>query len=250
MSRISLLFDLQQIDSALDKFGARLKQLESQMVDSPELIAARADHEQSVQEHATRHAELKQLSHETEEVSSRLKLQEKRLYDGTIKNPKELGQVQEEAWHLKARFKTLEDAMLDKMMQTEESEATVNEKASQLDLVTKEWEQFQAGLMEEKDLLDEQVKALRVKRHRAASEVPAGDLQVYETLRRTKRGVAVAAVHNGLCGGCHTGVPAHVLRVARTSNDFTMCPSCARILYPVDQVKFKEFDHDLDNVAR
>src|SRR5438045_1759021 len=108
MSRISQLFDLQQIDSSLDRRVARMRHIDEQTVDSPELVAARAAQAGARTMLAGRQAALKQLSHEAEDLSIRVKTQEKRLYDGKIKNPKELAQVQEEVEHLKSRFKALE----------------------------------------------------------------------------------------------------------------------------------------------
>jgi hypothetical protein len=250
MSRVSQLFDLQQIDSGLDRRVARMRQIDEQMSDSPELVAARERYDLSRRTLTEKQAELKHLSHEADDTSTRLKAQEKRLYDGSIKDPRELTQVQEEVWHLKTRFKALEDSVFDAMVQVEEAESAVAGVGDELDHIENDWRQFQAGLMEEKDKLTEQAKVLQVKRQRAIAEVQWADLQVYERMRRSKGGVAVAAVQGGLCGGCHVAVPVHVLRVARASADFTACPTCGRILYPVDDVKFKEFDHDLDNVAR
>lgn len=250
MSRISQLFDLQQIDTGLDRRVARMRQIDEQTADSPALLAARASHQEAADVLSERQAQLKRLTHEADDVSARLKSQEKRLYDGTIKNPKELTQVQEEVFHLKARLKETDDSVLEAMMAAEEAEQSLASRADELDLATKEFDRFKGGLIQEKDNLTDQAKVLQLKKHRLQSELPWADLQTYERLRHSKGGVAVAAVQKGLCTGCHVGVPAHVLRMARTSNDFTPCPTCGRILYPVDEVKFKEFDHDLDNIAR
>lgn len=250
MSRVSQLFDLQQIDSNLDRRAARLRQIEELMVDTPALISARAALDDARNLLAARQDELKRLTHESEDVSGRARAQEKRLYDGSVKNPKELAQIQEEVGHLKSRNRSLEDSSLDVMMLVEEAENVVTERTAELENVTKEWEQFQAGLMEEQDKLPEQVKVLQVKRQKAVSELAWNDLQAYERLRRSKGGVAVAAVQDGSCGACRVSVPAQLLRAARTSPDFTFCPSCGRILYPTAEVKFKEFDHNLDNINR
>src|SRR5439155_24786612 len=111
MSRISQLFDLQQIDSSLDRRVTRMRQIDEQTVDSAELVAARAVLGENRITLARLQAALKQLSHEAEDISTRIKAQDKRLYDGKIKNPKELSQVQEEVDHLKSRLKSLEDSI-------------------------------------------------------------------------------------------------------------------------------------------
>jgi len=250
MSRISHLYDLQQIDTALESRVARMRQIDGQMADSPELIAARTSYEEASARLANEQARLKKASKDAEDTSTRIRTQEKRLYDGSIKNPKELGQVQEEVGHLKARLKEQEDAVIDAMMAVEEAEAVRQSCQDDLDKVSQDWQKYKDGLVEEKDKLLSQAKVLQVKRQRAVAELPWADLQTYERLRRAKAGVAVAAVKEGLCGGCHVGVPAHILRLARSSEEFVSCPSCARLLYPVGAVKFEEFNHDLDNINR
>jgi predicted nucleic acid-binding Zn-ribbon protein len=250
MTRISQLFDLQQIDTGLDRRSARLRQIDEQMVDTPELVAARQAHAESQNLVNERQSALKRLTDEAEDVSRRAKGQEKRLYDGSIKNPKELGQIQEEVAHLKSRLKSLEDSEIDTMLLVEEADNALAERKNDLDQALKEWEQFQAGLLEERDKLVEQLKVLQTKRQKTMNEIPWADLQAYERLRRMKGGVAVAAVQDGSCGACRVGVPVHILRGARAGTEFTLCASCGRILYPTAEVKFKEIDHTMDNINR
>jgi uncharacterized protein len=250
MSRTGQLYDLQQIDSGLDGRVARMRQIDEQMADKAQVAEVQAAHAEAEKHLAREQARLKQATREVDDTSAYLKKEEKRLYDGSIKNPKELAQVQEEVGHLRVRLKTQEDAVLDAMVAVDEAEAAMAERTQELDLATKERQQFEAGLLEEKDKLLSQAKVLQVKRQRAVTELPWNDLQTYERLRRSKGGMAVAAVRDGLCGGCHVGVPAHILRHAKAGTDLTMCPSCGRILYPIGEVKFEEFNHDLDNITR
>ncbi|MDQ3930381.1 MAG: C4-type zinc ribbon domain-containing protein, partial [Chloroflexota bacterium] len=185
-----------------------------------------------------------------DDTSNRIKTQEKRLYDGSIKNPKELGQVQEEVGHLKGRLKQQEDELIDLMLSVDRAEEASREQQAALEAAEQESRQYKAGLSEEKDKLLQQAKVLQVKRQRFVNEVPWADLQTYERLRRAKGGIAVADVREGKCGGCGTRVPVNVLRAARAGSDFAYCPTCGRMLYPSGDLKFQEFDHNLDNVDR
>src|SRR5438132_13780221 len=212
MSRVSQLYDLQQIDSALDSRAARLRQIDEEMGDTPALIIARSTHQEAQSQLAGRQAELRKLSHDVEDTTTRLRIQEKRLYDGKIKNPKELSAVQEEVGHLKSRLKQQEDDTIEAMLAVEAAEEAANARGQELEIALKESQQYKDGLMEERDKLTSQVKVLQVKRQRIITTLPWADLQVYERLRRSKHGVAVAGVQRGLCDGCHVAVPAHVLR--------------------------------------
>jgi len=238
------------IDSGLDSRVARMRQIDEQMADSPELVAARAALEEMSAKLAAEQATLKQLSHDGDETTTRLRALEKKMYDGSVKNPKELGQMQEEVGHLRERSKSLEERTLDAMLEVEAAETEQAAAQEALDAVAREQEQYHAGLVEEKEKLLSQAKVLQVKRQRSITELPWADLQVYERLRRSKGGVAVAPVRGGLCEGCHVDVPATVMRQARSGTEITTCPTCGRILYPLGEAKYKAFDHDLDNIDR
>ena len=250
MSRVASLYDLQMIDSGLDSRVARMRQIDEQMADNPELLSARAALDEASARLAAEQATLKQLSHDGDETSTRLRTLEKKMYDGSVKNPKELGQMQEEVGHLRERSKSLEERTLDSMLAVEAAESEQTQAQEALDGLTREQETYHAGLLEEKDKLLGQAKVLQVKRQRSITELPWADLQVYERLRRSKGGVAIAAVRGGLCEGCHVAVPATVMRQARSGTELTTCPTCGRILYPLGEAKYTAFDHDLDNIDR
>lgn len=250
MSRTSALYELQQVDSGLDSRVARMRQIDERMGDREELTIARAQYEEIASRLAQEQATLKNLSHEAEETGSRLRGLDRKMYDGSIKNPKELGQMQEEASHLRVRLKTLEDSALDVMLALEETEDVEAEAMKHLESVQHEQELFHTGLTEEKDKLMGQAKVLQVKRQRSVGELPWADLQLYERMRRSKGGLAVVEVRNSICGGCHSTIPASVLRQARTHAEITTCPTCGRIIYPLGEVKYEQFDHNLDNVDK
>jgi predicted nucleic acid-binding Zn-ribbon protein len=158
--------------------------------------------------------------------------------------------MQEEVEHLRVRSKSLEERTLDAMLAVEAAESEQTQAQEALDALTREQETYHAGLLEEKDKLLGQAKVLQVKRQRSITELPWADLQAYERLRRSKAGVAIAAVRGGLCTGCRVAVPATVMRQARSGTELTPCPTCGRILYPLGEAKYTAFDHDLDNIDR
>lgn len=250
MSRVNSLYELQQIDSAMQSRVVRMRQIDEQMSDSPELLAVRLHAKQVADALAAEQTRLKQASHLVEDTSIRLRSQEKRLYDGSIKNAKELGAVQEEVDHLKQRFKEQEDATIDLMLSVEASEDVSRQEQAALEAAEKTSEQYKLGLMEERDKLMQQAKVLQVKRQRSTTELPVADLQLYERLAKAKGGTAVSGVRDGVCSGCHTAISTNVIRLARTSTDLVLCPHCGRILYPLGTIEFKAFDHDLDNVDK
>lgn len=250
MSRASQLYDLQEVDSGLDTRVSRMRQIDAAMSDSEEMLAARAANDEAANLLESEQKELKRLSHESEEANTRLKTLERKMYDGSVKNPKELGQMGDEVAHLKVRSKTLEDSALDAMMATEAAEEAKAAAQERLDNAAKEQETYHRGLSEEKEKLLTQARVLHGKRQRMIADIPWADLQAYERLRRAKGGIAVAAARGGTCSACHATVAVSVMRQARIPTELTPCPTCGRFLYPLGEVHYEEFDNTLENVDK
>ena len=54
---------------------------------------------------------------------------------------------------------------------------------------------------------------------------------MYDGLRRTRGGLAVAEVAQRTCQGCRISLPVNEEIRARTSPDLVFCQSCGRILH-------------------
>ena len=56
-------------------------------------------------------------------------------------------------------------------------------------------------------------------------------LEEYERQFRLKDGVAVAALENEICQGCHVKSPTHIVHAVKAAKVVTTCLNCGRILY-------------------
>ncbi|HEX8219201.1 MAG TPA: hypothetical protein VF914_08305, partial [Chloroflexia bacterium] len=79
MSRVAPLYELQQVDTALQSRVSRMRQIDESMADSPELLAARADAEDAAGYLADLQDRLRKASEAVDETSRRIKTQDKRL---------------------------------------------------------------------------------------------------------------------------------------------------------------------------
>ncbi|MHA3772856.1 C4-type zinc ribbon domain-containing protein [Verrucomicrobiota bacterium sgz303538] len=61
--------------------------------------------------------------------------------------------------------------------------------------------------------------------------LPTSILGHHDALKERGR-LSVAAARNGVCGGCHLGIPkGTVLELRRTRNELTMCNNCGVFLF-------------------
>jgi predicted nucleic acid-binding Zn-ribbon protein len=231
MSRTTQLYELQQVDTALDERVARHQNVTAALADSAERDAARAARDAAHQALTDAQVQARLLNGEIEDLTAKIATEEKKLFGGGVKNPKELSSIEHEVASLKRRKAEREDRLLDAMETLEARQAAFAAAQEQLASVEATWQQRQAGLLEDKDQLETQLRALKIKRDRMAGDVPWADLTTYDRIRRAKRGVAVATVVQDTCQGCRVTVPNSVLRQVKIGQEFALCPTCSRILH-------------------
>ena len=103
--------------------------------------------------------------------------------------------------------------------------------AEQLSQVRANKSALSTKLTREQTSISDEVQRLQVERQAATSSVPEADLKLYNQLRQSRRGVAVARVTDTYCTACGSTLSAALLHAARSPNQITRCDSCGRILY-------------------
>ncbi len=86
-------------------------------------------------------------------------------------------------------------------------------------------------LLADQDSLSRDLADLQAERNATISRVDADVLKTYETLRKQRRGLAVAEVTENACRACGTTLNAALQQSARHATELVYCPSCGRILY-------------------
>ena len=231
MSKPETLYRLQTIDLEIDERSRRLKEVKAVLEGNEELQRmwqALQKGEKMLSRQRTRlrdqELEMRSLAHKIASV-------EDRLYGGRIKNPKELGNLQDEVQYLKRRKSELEDQVLESMIEVEESEASVTEQRERLARLEEEWQETQVRLSAEQNELVNRLSQLKAKRAKLQKTIEAGDLALYEDLRRRRYGQAVALLEGELCQACRVTLPSSKAQQARQGEALTLCGSCERILY-------------------
>jgi predicted nucleic acid-binding Zn-ribbon protein len=225
------LYALQEIDSAIEAVKASLAAVEEQLGESEELIAGRqaVDEGRDALEDVSK--QQRELEWQVDDLRSRLSDVESKLYGGSVRNPKELASVQEEANILKGQLRRREDELLDLMVRGEERQAALREAEGSLAEVESRWRQGQGELVGEKERLEGELAGLEERRGQQSGSIEARVLALYDTLRERRQGRAVVKVERGMCGGCRISLPMTVLQKARSGLDVVQCVSCERILY-------------------
>ena len=231
MTLLSSLVELQDIDSELDAARARLEGVRERFGENEEIAALQ-------EEIPSLEAELKTLQSEAKEIEAdvatrreKIAHEEGRLYDGTVRNPKELKGIQQEVEGLRKHLTEQEDAQLALLGRLEEVTGSLTSKRADLAEKTATWKAEQDDLRRQEAELEKEIARVDASRQDAAGRVAAPTLTQYDQIRRRRQGKAVARIERGVCTGCRITLPAAVLQRSRNVNALVQCPSCERILF-------------------
>lgn len=227
---IDQLRDLQTTDSALDQRRERLARVRELLADRSAVEQAQA--ERDAAEVARRRAEGEQLDLELEVANLRAKIaaNQKKLYSGKG-SPKELQSLQAEIEQDERLVSDREDRLLAAYDATAAATAARDAAQQRLEEVTRRWQAEHDALEQEAAALTTELARLTAERQARAAALDPQALRTYEHLRRTKGGLAVAAIRQRACQGCRVTLPANVELRARAGRELVTCQNCGRILY-------------------
>jgi len=225
------LYQLQELDLEIESNEQAVNQIARQLGKSQAVIKTQAEFTQA-QQHVE---ELKRQQHSAEweinDLGDKLTTAEDKLYSGTVKNPKELSNLQHETDGLKARRNQLEDETLETMDQAELATASVTSLGSKLKKLEAEWHNQQQQLSTAMEQLKTTLSDLKHKRQQLSADIDPSTVEFYHELKKQK-GTAVAKIEQGICHGCRISLSTAELQQAR-SGSLVQCSSCGRILFVV-----------------
>jgi len=231
MSKAKQLYELQEIDLGIERRTETLTQLRSQLGKDDDLVSVR-----TALDTARKHlADLEHQQHTAEwgvdDLGKKIAVEEKKLYDGSLKNPRELMNLQHEIDLFKERHREQEEQLLAIMMEVDAKQQAVALKRSELEVMERDWEANQERLSREQTDLEADLTMLEQKRESLGGQTDSASLEIYEELRQAKQGLAVAKVVQGRCQGCRISLPMSDQQRARTGHRLVTCSNCGRILY-------------------
>jgi uncharacterized protein len=225
------LYQLQKIDLKIDSITRRLNEIARIRNDN----SAHKTIEQSLLSVNNLLTEQNHIYNELEDKirSKKLKIEqsESSLYGGLVKNPKELQDLQSEIKSLKTSLSSLEDDQLQIMIiqesldrELETVRVSMKELESQLEI------QYSSLFTEEAEKKIE-LEKIHQERKAILEQINSENLDHYQSLRKTKNGIALATIEDGCCAVCGSTLTPAECQQAKSPNRMATCASCGRILY-------------------
>ncbi|NIS82105.1 MAG: hypothetical protein GTO14_18285 [Anaerolineales bacterium] len=231
MSRVSSLHRLQELDQALDKNRERVEEILRILEDDSKIVhlkQALREVEDILQKARASHSK---ADHIVASQRAKIEQTERTLYSGTVRNPKELQDRQQEAESLKRYLVTLEDRLLDAMIELEEAEARHDAASNELSQAEGTRAAEHQDLTSEKERLLADISRKEAEREAALTDVDVEDLELYNTLRARFAGRVVSVEQDGNCSACGVELARSLLQELRTGDDLIRCRQCGRVLY-------------------
>jgi uncharacterized protein len=233
MGATAHLLELQQLDTAIDRLRGRIATLTA----GSELTAAVRDADAA----EARLGEIKlqldaldrdtgRLEHDVDSLRQKAAAEEQRMASGAVANARELEAIGHEVTNLRRRIADREEEELAIMEQRETLAAAEKDAAETATNLREAADRLRAAAGDELTAAEAELAAREAERPAALAAVDPEVLQLYEELRPQKKGVAAAALVEGVCQGCHEQLSAVELSSVRSTEGIPRCEHCRRIL--------------------
>ena len=226
---LSVLIELQALDSAIDAARKRLAEIPaleragSQQVTAATvaLDAAKASANESA-------AARKLVEKDVAAIDTRLAKFED--HKAVVKTNDEFHALQREVAASQEQKNALEEKVLEFMMEADTLAAKVKDADGVVAAATKALERMKATHAAEQATLEAKVAALVAERTQTATRVDKPTFTKYEQLLKGRRGVAVSRMEGELCTTCHIAMRPAVAAKVRKNEELLTCDNCQRIL--------------------
>jgi predicted nucleic acid-binding Zn-ribbon protein len=231
LTQVTEIRTLQEIDNEAEGHRAALDEVERRLAASEVLDSARERLAGAETELAAVKREQRKVEGDIEGLSARIAPEEKRLYDGSVRNPKELASIQHEVELLREQRTKLEDQLLEVMQRLEAAETEHVAARSDATRAEEARDRELTDLTAQSVRLKDAIAAVEVKRDAQLPKILPRNLKTYQDVRKRRGSAAVSRINGGNCGGCRVSIPEAVRRKAFTADELAQCPNCASILY-------------------
>jgi predicted nucleic acid-binding Zn-ribbon protein len=230
LQTLKALVSLQEIDVRIRELEKDREQIPSRLTEIETILGGK-DSELAGERNQLDEAEMsrRMLEGDLKAEKEKIKKWEARLTE--IRSNRDYQALSREIEAARKANLGIEDEILKKMQEIEDLKASIS-------LKEQDMAGLNDGLSSERDELEEKLRSINDKisgedqlRTRAKQAVEDRWLRQYETIRKRRDGVAVVAVLDEHCQGCHMGIPPQLYNIVLKGERIETCPYCHRIVY-------------------
>jgi len=228
------LVRVQEVISAVDAVQERIVAIPVEVARlEKELLAAQKEIETERARVQELGKDRRRLEMELMGVETRITKYQAQLLD--VKTNKEYQAMLHEIEGCRAERAALDEKILLEMEESENRHAAVRALEETLERRRRETSQGKIRLDAETQELKRRAETLEAERRTLEAEVDADYLQPFLKVVRQRKGLALVAVREERCGGCHVRVMPKLIQMVRRATGLIACDSCKRFLYVPDE---------------
>jgi len=148
-----------------------------------------------------------------------------------VKTNQEYHAIQKEIGYAQTEIKTLEDQILEHMLEADELTALVKRFDTELADEQKTVDADRRTMTVEHGELQSSLERIAAERVTLVAALDPQLLAIYDLMSKRRNGVAVAEARDGICTICHVRLRPQVFNTVRRNEQIIQCDSCQRILY-------------------
>jgi predicted nucleic acid-binding Zn-ribbon protein len=162
-------------------------------------------------------------------VNTRLSRYKDQLME--VKTNREYTAMQHEIETAQGEVKRLEDQMLERMLEADDLTSAVTAAEASLKAAGQQIARERAELDVQLTAAGATLERTLAARAVLVAELPAAVVATYETVARSRKGIAVAIAKDERCSQCQVRLRPQVFQHIRHNTGIVQCDSCQRILY-------------------
>ena len=231
MDSIKSMFDLQEIDSKLDKLNNNIQKINEELANNNNLNIAQNKINHSTSKLSQIEKFRRQSENKLSDINEKSTSIEKQLYDGSISNPKELEAIENSGVFLNQEKTVEENKLLKIMLYQDEFNKKLKEDSITIDKIKTQMSIKKEKFSKIKSETEIQISKLIAKKDIVKTKIQKNHLSKYKLLRETKNGLAIVKVEKNTCQGCRISLTTTQVQKIIQLKDIIQCKMCNRILY-------------------
>jgi len=225
-----LLLMIQTIDARLNEIQREREESPKEMVKLKEdLDLSKSSMEQDLSSLEELKKKSRSVERELEELETKIKKSKLRLNE--VKSNKEYQAVLREIEEIRELTLNKEEDVIAWMEEIELQEKECAQNDMRWKESQEEYKKRETAFLKRNEDLDQEVRSSSEERLKLSQVVDKDLLKRYTTLRSNIKNRVVASAVDGVCQGCHLGIPPQQYNDLIKGDSLQSCPNCNRMIY-------------------
>ena len=230
---VKALYELQKVDTAIEQAKVALEKLPERTHHAQaqsDLAHVRSTRDNLRREQSTMEAELAVIEKKSVEIDAHRAKLERQMK--TIIAPREAEALQNEMQTLAAERNELDDRGLLLLESSASADEDVRKTVDTESRAVEVEATTAHALTQAAAAKSDEITVLLVRRAEVVLPIAEPDIATYDRLRASYKGIAVAVIQHGVCGGCHMDISVSELDIIKRLpiDQVAECPNCNRLI--------------------